>query len=63
MSANSYTPSQLKALRKKEAQRLSECRERDFKKGRVTHSAETDDSLSRLLLLDQLLDGSFELEP
>ena len=61
--ANSVTAAQLLAYRKKEAQRLQECRERDFQSGRVTHSAATDDSLSRLLLLDELLENKLELEP
>lgn len=50
------TVAQLLALRKKERKRLDECREKDFAKGRVTHSAATDDALSRMLMVDELLD-------
>lgn len=56
MAAQQLTVAQLKALRKTERKRLDECREKDFAKGRVTHSAATDDALSRLLLLDQLIE-------
>lgn len=57
MPAAVYTVAQLRAMRKKERERLEECRGKDFAKGRVTHSAATDDSLSRLLLLDELIEG------
>lgn len=54
--AASITPRQLRALLKRERKRLNDCRESDFKKGRVNHSAATDDALSRYLLLEELLD-------
>lgn len=62
MAARVLTLSQLRALRRKERKRLRESREKDFGKGRVTHSSETDDALSRVLLLDELIDGDLELE-
>lgn len=54
--ASNITPGQLRSLIKKERNRLNEYRDADFKKGRVNHSAATDDALSRLLLLQELLE-------
>lgn len=56
------TRAQLRAKLRAETKRLRECRDRDFGKGRVTHSAATDDALSRVLLLEELLAGELELE-
>lgn len=56
------SPAKLRELRQKERKRLEECRDADFRKGRVTHSAATDDALSRFLLLDDLLSGSAAAE-
>ena len=56
MAGATLTAAQLREMRKKERARLEEQREKDFTRGRVTHSAATDDALSRLLLLDELLE-------
>lgn len=58
----SLSPAKLRELRHKERKRLEECRTADFKKGRVTHSAATDDALSRFLLLDELLSDDNQQE-
>lgn len=55
MATKNLTVAHLAALHKKERARLQEAREKDFAKGRVTHSAATDDALSRMLMVDELL--------
>lgn len=55
-----YTKNKLVELRQLERNRLQDFRKLDFKMGRVNHSAATDDALSRLLLLEQLIEGTVD---
>ena len=49
---------QVRAVLKAEKRKLRENRARDFKDNRARFSAATEDAVSRVLMLEELLDGS-----
>jgi hypothetical protein len=55
MATKNLPLAELLKLRTLERKRLDEYRQKDFERGRVTHSAATDDALSRMLLVDDLI--------
>lgn len=62
MASRTITESELKALRKRESEKLSQSMREDFEAHRVNLSARSLNALYRVLLLDELLEGTFELE-
>lgn len=48
----------VRAVLKQEKRKLRDARERDFKDNRARFSAATEDAVSRVLMLEELLDGS-----
>lgn len=50
--------SDVRRVLKHEKKRLRACREKDFEDNRARSSAATEDALSRVLMIEELLDGS-----
>lgn len=62
MATKTIELSELRRDLKRERDRLRQCRRDDYKQKRVNYSAETHDALSRVLLLEDLIEGTLELE-